>query len=155
MDIGIYSLSAARYLSGEEPTEVFAHTFADTSDVHFKEVEQTCDFQLKFPSGVLASCLSSYNSNLNRYQIYGNRGRAVLDPGQSYTGVNFQLDRGRGLQTQTVTPVDHFSTEMDAFAKQIFGTGPAMSTGEEGLQDMKIIDAIYQSAQSGSAVKLV
>jgi glucose-fructose oxidoreductase len=154
MDIGIYSLSAARYLTGEEPTEVFAHTVQDTNDIRFKEVEQHCDFQLKFPSGALASCLSSYDANLNRYVIYGPRGQFVLEPGQAYTGVKFIRDRGRGLQPVDVAPVDQFVGEMDGFATALAGLTPFKATAEEGLQDMRIIEAIYQSAQSGAAVKL-
>jgi predicted dehydrogenase len=154
MDIGVYSLSAARYLSGEEPTEVFAHTYGDTNDPRFKEVEQNCDFQLKFPSGVLASCLSSYATNLNRYAVHGNHGYCVLEPGQAYTGVTFQMSHGGGLETVDVQPGDQFVGEMDGFAQAIAGDAPFKATGEEGLQDMRIIEAIYQSARSGMSVKI-
>jgi glucose-fructose oxidoreductase len=154
MDIGIYSLSAARYLSGEEPTEVFAHTYQDTSDPRFKEVEQNCDFQLKFPSGVLASCLSSYATNLNRYEIHGSDGACLLEPGQAYTGVKLRINHGRGYEPVDVTPVNHFASEMDGFAQALAGSAPFKATGEEGLQDMRIIEAIYKSADSGNSVKL-
>src|SRR5206468_9671147 len=60
MDIGIYSLQAARYLSGEEPNEVNAVMYNTPGDPRFKEVEETINFQLRFPSGVLANCTSSY-----------------------------------------------------------------------------------------------
>ncbi len=154
MDIGIYSLSAARYLSGEQPTEVFAHTYQDTRDPHFREVEQHCDFQLKFPSGVLASCLSSYNTNLNRYEVHGRNGYCVLEPGEAYTGVKFQISRGGRLETVDVTPADQFVGEMDGFAWAIMGDGPFKATGEEGLRDLGIIEAIYQSAREGRSIKV-
>ena len=60
MDIGIYSLNAARYLSGEEPTEINAMMYSTPGDLRFKEVEETINFQLRFPSGILANCTSSY-----------------------------------------------------------------------------------------------
>src|SRR3954453_16600972 len=60
MDIGIYSLNAARYLTGEEPTEINAMMYTTPGDVRFKEVEENINFQLRFPSGVLATCTSSY-----------------------------------------------------------------------------------------------
>jgi predicted dehydrogenase len=154
MDIGIYSLSAARYLSGEEPTEVFAHTYADPNDPHFREVEQHCDFQLKFPSGVLASCLSSYNTNMNRYVVHGHGGQCLLEPGQSYTGIKFQLNQGRGFEPVDVTEADQFVGEMDGFAQAIAGNAPFKATGEEGLRDMRIIEAIYESARTGKSVEL-
>lgn len=154
MDIGIYSLSAARYLSGEEPTEVIAHTYQDKSDPHFREVEQHCDFQLKFPSGVLASCVSSYNTNLNRYEVHGHNGYCVLEPGQAYRGVKFSISRGRQLEPVDVPAADQFVGEMDGFARGIMGDGPFKATGEEGLQDLRIIEAIYESAREGKSVKI-
>jgi predicted dehydrogenase len=154
MDIGIYSLSAARYLSGEEPTEVFAHTYGDITDPRFKEVEQNCDFQLKFPSGVLASCLSSYNVNFNRHVANGSKGRCILEPAMAYNGVKFQISRGRSPQAVDVPPSDQFSGEMDGFAQALAGNAPFKATGEEGLQDMRIIEAIYESARTGAGVKL-
>ncbi len=60
MDIGIYALQAARYLSGEEPTEVNALIYTTPNDPRFKEVEENINFQLRFPSGILANCTSSY-----------------------------------------------------------------------------------------------
>lgn len=154
MDIGIYSLSAARYLSGEEPAEVFAHTYGDTSDPRFKEVEQNCDFQLKFPSGVLASCTSSYATPLNRYVVHGGKGYCVLEPGQAYHGVKFQMNKGHGLLPVEVAEVDQFVGEMDGFAMALAGNAQFKATGEEGLQDMRIIEAIYESARSGASVKI-
>ncbi len=154
MDIGIYSLSAARYLSGEEPTEVFANTYQDTSDPRFKEVEQHCDFQLKFPSGVQASCLSSYATPLNRYVVHGSKGYCVLEPGQAYHGIKFSKTEKGVLKPVDVVGVDQFVGEMDGFALALAGKAPFMATGEEGLQDMRIIEAIYASARSGASVKL-
>jgi len=154
MDIGIYSLSAARYFSGEEPTEVVAQTYQDTSDPRFKEVEQHCDFQLKFPSGVMASCMGSYNVSFNRYTVWGNRGCCLIDPGSPYHGVKYSIDTGRGPVPQPVADVDQFAGEMDGFTQAIAGTAPFKAPGEEGLQDMRIIEAIYKSAQTGQAVKL-
>src|SRR5688500_6636392 len=62
MDIGVYALNASRYTRGEEPVEVTGMTHQTTTDPRFKEpgVEEHCNFQLRFPSGVLANCTSSY-----------------------------------------------------------------------------------------------
>jgi glucose-fructose oxidoreductase len=154
MDIGIYSLSAARYLSGQEPTEVFAHTYQNTDDPRFREVEQHCDFQLKFPSGVLASCLSSYNTSLNRYAVHGQSGQCVLEPGQAYSGAKFYMSVGRGLELVDVPPSDQFVGEMDGFAQALSGNAPFKATGEEGSQDLRIMEAIYESARTGKSVKV-
>ena len=71
MDIGIYALNAARYLTGEEPVEVHAMLDTTPNDPRFKEVEENITFQLRFPSGVLANCTSSYGVPLNRFRVVG------------------------------------------------------------------------------------
>ena len=157
MDIGIYALNAARYLSGEEPIEISAQTYQDTKNEHFKEVEQHCNFQLRFPSGVLASCISSYNTGLNRFVAHGTRGWADLDPGLSYTGVKCHVS-GRGQARALDVPMpenfDQFAAEMDGFALAIANNTPSKAPGEEGLQDLKCIEAIYESARTGKVVKM-
>jgi predicted dehydrogenase len=75
MDIWIYALNAARYLTGEEPTELTAMSFTTPGDPRFKEVEETINFQLRFPSGILANCSSSYGyDSQNRYRVVGTDG---------------------------------------------------------------------------------
>ncbi|MBT2557157.1 Gfo/Idh/MocA family oxidoreductase [Hymenobacter sp. ISL-91] len=74
MDIGIYSLNAARYLTGEEPTEVTAMEMTDRSDLRFKEVEDRIHFTLRFPGGTLATCTSSYSTEqVKRFRVYGTK----------------------------------------------------------------------------------
>jgi predicted dehydrogenase len=155
MDIGIYSLSAARYITGEEPTEVTAFTYANRSDPRFKEVEETCNFQLRFPSGVIASCTSSYSCGLNRFRAIGSRGWAEVEPALSYNGVKFHKS-GRGGQTESPDLGDpnQFATEMDAFCQCILENKQPKASGEQGLRDVKIMRAIYEAAETGKTIKL-
>jgi predicted dehydrogenase len=155
MDIGIYALQAAQYISGEEPVEVTAMTYANTSDPRFKEVEESCNFQLRFPSGVLASCISTYAYNgLNHFRGYCTNGYVEVEPGLSYHDVHFQMKRGNQLVDPKIPDIDQFATEMDAFSECILNDKPSRAPGEMGLQDMRIITAIYESAKTGKTVKL-
>ena len=86
MDIGIYSLNAARYLTGEEPVAVNAIESTDRSNPRFKEVEDIINFQLLFPSGATANCVSAYSVNVNRYRISGPRGWLEIEPATGYGG---------------------------------------------------------------------
>lgn len=81
MDIGIYSINGARYMIGEEPIWVTAEE-TKTDHVKFKEgVDETIQFQLGFPSGAVASCLSTYTmNNLDRFFLNGEKGFAELQP---------------------------------------------------------------------------
>jgi predicted dehydrogenase len=155
MDIGIYSLSAARYISGEEPIQVNGMTHRTTSDPRFKEVEEHCNFQLRFPSGVLASCTSSYSCGMNRFRAIGTKGWAECEPALSYRGVKFRIDRGRGNPEEPdLGDPNQFATEMDALADCILNNKNPKASGETALRDVRIMRAIYESAQTGKAVSL-
>ncbi len=158
MDIGIYALQAARYLSGEEPVEVWAQTHADPNDPtgRFNEVEQHCNFQLRFPSGVLASCTSSYATGMNRYVAHTSGGYCSLDPALSYRGVKFHIKRPgtKEEESPNLPDIDQFAAEIDAFSRCILNDTPSLASGEEGLRDVTIMEAIYESARTGKAVKL-
>ena len=56
MDIGIYSLNASRYLTGEEPSEINAMMYNTPGHIRFKEVEENVSWLMRFPSGVIAHC---------------------------------------------------------------------------------------------------
>ena len=161
MDIGVYAVSAARYLAGEEPTEVVGHTYADPNDPRFAQVEGTCDFHLRYPSGAMASGSTSYACMMGRFAAYGSKGSAVMDPSSGYSepprfgGTAFSLAKGGGPpQRVDVTPTDQFVSEYDGFSLALKGAGPFKAVGEEGRQDIRVIEAIYASAKSGRAVTL-
>lgn len=155
MDIGIYALNAARFLSGEEPTEVHAMMYSTPGDVRFAEVEENVLFQLRFPSGVIANCTSSYGSSVNRFRVFGTKGSYMLEPGSSYTGLRMFVYPGGGqTQERTLPQRDHFAGEMDHFAECVMNNTEPLTPGEEGLRDLRIMTAIYESATSGKTVKL-
>jgi glucose-fructose oxidoreductase len=154
MDIGVYALNAARYMSGEEPVEVRAITYATKDDPRFMEVEEHCNFELRFPSGALASCASSYSTGLNRYTAHCTKGWAELDPALSYHGNKFAVSRGHGLERPKLPDIFQFAAEMDALCESIMNNQPSRAPGEEGLKDLIAIEAIYKAAQTGQSVKV-
>ena len=154
MDIGIYALNAARYMSGEEPIEVRAMTHATKDDPRFAEVEEHCNFQLRFPSGVLASCSSSYSTGLNRFVAHCTKGSAMVDPALSYHGVKFSLQAGKTEKKPDLPDIFQFAAEMDGLCESIRANTPSRAPGEEGLKDVLIMEAIYKAAESGQAIRL-
>ena len=151
MDVGIYALQAARYLSGEEPVSVSA-VATNTDPVKFKDIEESIAWQLKFPSGVIASCDTSYNFNgLDRFRVFADRGWYELAPAYGYGGIQGRRSDGKWT---TFPPMDHFAAEMDDFAQCILNNQPTKVPGEEGLRDLKIMMAIYGSAQTGKSLSL-
>ena len=154
MDIGIYALNAARYLSGEEPVEVNAMMHSTPNDPRFAEVEENITFQLRFPSGILANCTSSYGVNLGRFRVFKPRGSFELDPASSYTGLRMRVFRGGSIEERLLPQRDHFALEMDHFSASVMNNTDPLTPGEEGLKDLKVMMAIYEAARSGRTVKL-
>ncbi|WP_114939081.1 Gfo/Idh/MocA family protein [Mucilaginibacter endophyticus] len=153
MDIGIYAINGSRYMIGEEPIWVTAQE-TKTDPVKFKEgVDETIQFQFGFPSGAVASCLSTYNmNNLDRFFLDGDKGFAEMQPSTGYGPI-----RGRthlGELNQPVTT--HQTVQMDEMAEIIFNNKkPVVPVdGEEAVKDLKLIDAIYQAVKTGKKVEV-
>jgi predicted dehydrogenase len=154
MDIGIYALQAARYLTGEEPVEVSAMIGSAPNDPRFVEVEENVTFQLRFPGGVFASCISSYGTGLNRFRVFKTKGSAELEPALYYSGQRLRIYRNNAVEERELPRIDQFRAEMDHMSECVMkGTEP-LTPGEEGLRDLRIMTAIYEAASSGKTVKL-
>lgn len=153
MDIGIYAINGSRYMIGEEPVWVTAQE-EKTDPVKFKDgVDETITFQMGFPSGAMASCLSTYAvSYLDKFFLVGEKGFAEMQPSTGYGPIKSWTNKGR-LDLPHVT---HQTTQMDQMAMIIFdGKKPIIPVdGEEGVKDMKIIDAIFEAAKTGKKVAL-
>jgi predicted dehydrogenase len=151
VDVGIYALQATRYISGEEPVSVVG-VETKTDPVKFAEVDESMTWQAKFPSGLLANCSTSYNSAFYaRIRGVAQRGWFELDPAFGYTGNRGRRSDGKEI---ALPAGDLFAAEMDDFARCILEDRPSKVAGEEGLRDVKIMMAIYESARTGRAVTL-
>lgn len=153
MDIGIYSVNGARYMLGEEPIWVTAQE-TKTDPRKFKEgVDETIQFQFGFASGAVASCLSTYTmNNLDKFFLNGEKGFAELQPSTGYGPIQGRTHLGPLMQPH----VTHQTTQMDEMAEIILNNKKPIvpADGEEGLKDMKIIDAIYLAAKTGKRIDL-
>jgi predicted dehydrogenase len=153
MDIGIYSINGARYMIGEEPVWVTAQE-TKTNKEKFKEgVDETIQFQLGFPSGAVASCLSTYNmGNLDRFFLDAENGFAELYPATGYGPIKGRTHKGELTQPHQT----HQTVQMEEMSDIILqGKQPAVPVdGEEGVKDLKIIDGIYSAAKTGKKIEL-
>lgn len=156
MDIGIYSLQAARYLSGEEPLEISAMESTDRSDPRFRTVEDRIDWQMRFPSGAIANCVSSYSSGHNAYRVTGTEGWVEMEPATSYEGHRMWVRRDGKTEPRVLpTPArDQFVEQLDHLAVCARTGREPIVPGEEGLRDLRLMEAIYRSARERRAVRL-
>lgn len=158
-DIGLYCLNAARFLSGEEPTEVFATTTQLKDDPRFAEVENGVHFIMRFPSGFTATCTASYSSHESRfYRLQGAKGYAEESPAFGYQGLKMRygvrVDDHNVVIEPTLPAVNQFTREIDHMASCVMNDLVPHTPGEEGLQDQRIMEAIYESARTGRAVSV-
>jgi predicted dehydrogenase len=150
VDIGIYALQAVRYVTGEEPVSVSARqTVTDRSA--FKGIDETLIFSMTFPSGVVASCVSTYAARKSRFEAVTDRGSFGLEPALYYHGIQGFRSDGKPFK---LDDVDQFAAEMDDFATCVRDGRPTRVPGEEGLRDVRIIEALYRSVESGRDVRL-
>jgi predicted dehydrogenase len=158
MDMGIYSLQAARYMTGEEPIAVTARETTDRRDPRFREVEDMIEWTLEFPSGAIAGCQSMYSANQNHILLMGDKGRIELEPATRYDGNKMWTGRD-GRETAITSPPPgpgktQFAGQLDHLAECILDGREPIVSGEEGLRDMRIVEAIYRSVREGRTVKL-
>jgi predicted dehydrogenase len=153
-DIGIYCLNTIRFLLGEEPIEIHAQSFRPADNPLFKEVDATTTWQMRFPSGVLANCMCSFDAGgTAMYRVVGDRGTFGMDPAFPYRGLKMSGKPEQPPLPQIVE-TDHFANELDHMADCVLQNRQPYTPGEEGLQDMRIIEAVLESAKTGRSVKL-
>jgi predicted dehydrogenase len=154
MDLGIYCVNTTRWLVKEDPIEVSAQTW--TSDAAtFRDVEESVSFRLRFPSGLIVQGSSSYGAVLSSFVIVqGSKGWASLAPAYDFSEERrLTVKIGKNRWTRRTFPVrDEFAPELDAFAAAIRANRPVEGDGVQGLRDMIILDAIYDSARTGRSV---
>ncbi len=152
MNLGIYCVQAARYITGEEPVSLTAQFGPVTYPAIFKEVEESITWQMRFPSGALCTSSTTYNCGIDRLYASAGNGFFELSPAISYGPF-----RGRTSRGELNFPViNQQAAQMDGIARCILDGRPLPGhiSGEEGLKDMRVIEAIYAAAASGKETRV-
>lgn len=150
MDMGVYAIQGARYTTGEEPVNVTAREEKLRPDL-FKEVDETIYFTLEFPGGAVANGVSSYNKNLDLLKAVTDKGWFQLGSAYRYGNIQGSTHEGPMLFDHNV---NQQALQMDDFAQCITQNENTRVPGDEGLKDMKVIEAIYRSIASGKKEKI-
>lgn len=155
MDIGVYALNAAMYLSGEVPIEIDAREDTNRSEPRFAEVEDTIRFNLRFPSGLIANLCSGYSwSETKRYSVMGEKKTLDLNPATDYYEHNLTLTDKQGKVQPSIREESQFARQLDHYSQAIQEDTPIRTPGEMGLRDVALMMKIYESARTGRPVKI-
>jgi predicted dehydrogenase len=154
-DIGVYCINAARYLFRAEPTEVMAIS-VNGEGGKFAEVDESTAAILRFEKDRVASFVTSFNAHdVAEYRIVGTKGQLQVDPAYEYAeGLAYRLSVNGKSVRKRIGKRDQFAPELLHFSDCILRNREPEPSGEEGLQDVRIVEALYESAEKGKAVRI-
>jgi predicted dehydrogenase len=154
-DMGVYCINAARYLFGEEPTEVLAVT-ANNGEERFQRVEEMTSVVMRFPQERLGSFTCSFGAaDISRYALVGTKGVLRADPAYEYAmAIKHQVMVGEKTKTRKFPKRDQFAGQLVYFSDCILKNKEPEPNGLEGLADVRIVEAIYESARVKRAVPI-
>lgn len=155
-DIGVYCINAARTLFGSEPLEVQGWDMRG-GDSRFREVEEGVSAQMRFQRDRIASFMCSFGAaTTSWYQIVGTKGDVRLDPAYEYSeGLRLTVTIGEKSKVQKFANRDQFAAELMYFSDSILKGREPEPSGEEGLADVRVIEAILESINRNRPVEVV
>jgi predicted dehydrogenase len=155
-DMGVYCINAARYLFRAEPVEVCALAESKMSDDRFERVEEMISTVMRFPGERLAMFTCSFGAvDVNRYTVLGTKGTLRADPAYEYAeGIRLEVTIGGKKTTRSFPKRDQFGAELSYFSNCILRNKEPEPSGLEGLEDVRIIEAIYHSIRTRRAVAI-
>jgi predicted dehydrogenase len=154
-DIGVYCVNAARNLFRAEPTHVSAVSI-NSGLASLSEIDETTAATLRFGNDRVATFITSFNAaDVASYRIVGTKGDLHADPAYEYAeGLEFALTIDGKTTRKKVGKRDQFAPELLYFSDCILNDREPEPSGEEGMQDVKIIEALYASARSGKVIPI-
>jgi predicted dehydrogenase len=150
MDLGIYCVQGVRYTTGLEPVSVTAKEGPKNDKEKFAEVEESLTWEMEMSDGSIAHCKTCYSEKLNKLRAEADNGWFELDPAYEYKGIKGETSNGK----MDFPQVNQQARQMDDFARAIKENRPTPVPGEMGRQDVKILQAIYQSMRTGKKVMI-
>jgi predicted dehydrogenase len=152
-DIGVYCINASRYLFRAEPKEVMAMS-VNSGGKTFAEIDESTGALLRFDGERVAAFVTSFNaSDVASYRIVGTKGQLHVDPAYEYAeGLSYELTVNGKTTRKKIGKRDQFAPELLYFSDCILKNREPEPSGEEGMQDVRIVEALYESAETGKAV---
>ncbi len=152
-DMGVYAIQGARLGTGMEPVAIVsAKTSTTRPEIYKNGLDETTVATLAFPGGVMADIKTSFGENINYLNIVCEKGELKVSPYQAYAGVRGDSPLGE-INHQYQVPWQQ-AKQMDDDALAIMQAKKMLVPGEEGLRDIRIVEAIYKSAATGKHVTL-
>lgn len=157
LDMGPYPVNAARYVFEDEPVEVVSAVGVKHPQSGFdKDFYDTVAVCLRFPGDRLAQFTISYfGSPQGSFLAVGTKGSIQLDPAYTFGRPVRQIMTVDGKQSEEeFKNTDHFGGEMKYFSQCILNNEDPEPDAEEGLADVRVLEAIEEALKTGRSVDL-
>jgi glucose-fructose oxidoreductase len=152
-DMGVYAIQGARLGTGMEPLGVMsAKTSTNRPQIYKNGLDETTIATLAFPGGIMADIKTSFGEDINYLTVNCDKGELKVSPYQAYAGV--AADSPLGTINHPYQVPWQQAKQMDDDATSIMQEKSMLVPGEEGLRDIRIVEAIYKSAATGRAVQI-
>ncbi len=154
-DLGVYCINAARMFFGSEPYEVFASSI-DGDEAGMPGVDATTSAVLRFEGDRLATFTTSFDAaDVSSLRVAGTLGDLRMAPAYEYAEpLVCELTIDEKTTTRRGRKADQFAPELIYFSDCILKDRQPEPSGDEGAQDVRIVEALYQSARDGRVVRL-
>jgi glucose-fructose oxidoreductase len=153
-DMGVYAIQGARLGTGMEPVAVAtAQTSTTRPEIYKNGLDETMVAKLEFPGGVFADIKATFGENVNFLDVTCEKGSIKMSPYSAYNGLQGSSPLGT-INFQYNVPWQQ-AKQMDDDALAIMQGKPMQVPGEEGLHDIRVVQAIYKAAATGKQVSLV
>jgi predicted dehydrogenase len=155
IDVGVYCVNTARWVTGSEPVQASGYQWTVEPDV-FREIDENLAFRLDFPNGLTMQGTASWGGAKQSFMtVVGEKGWATLAPAFQYDEERRLYGRINGRAFEKKYQVtNELALELDGLADCIRRNREPIPSGFEGMRDLEVIEAIYESAREGRPVKI-
>lgn len=155
-DLGVYCVNAARSFFRQEPEEVFAFS-SRGRDRRSTEVDEMTSAIMRFPEGRLAQFTCSFGASpVTWCEVVGTKGSLRLTNSYEYTEpmeLEVKLESGK-TETKSFGRRDQFAPELVYFSDCLQKGRAPEPDAREGLADVRVIEALFESARTGRPQRL-
>ena len=154
-DLGVPAIFSARMLFDAEPAQVMAMT-ARMTRRYGGDVDESTVALIRFPDDRLAHLHTSFGEEpTSALTVFGDEGSArLVGAFDTQHAATLELTRGGHREDMTFEPTDAIATQLGYFSSCVLQDRAPEPSGIEGLQDVRIVEAIYRSARDGRPVTL-
>ena len=154
-DLGVYCINAARMFFGSEPYEVFASSI-DGATADMPGVDATTSAVMRFEGDRLAAFTTSFDAaDVSSLRLVGTRGDLRMQPAYEYSQpIVCELTVDEKTTKRKGRKGDQFAPELIYFSDCVLRDRAPEPSAEEGAQDVRIVEALYESARTGRPARL-